>query len=246
MAYPPFYPPIWWVHRKMPVDSYGRTGRESAYRTGLFGRPRMPVDRCWADTLSAIIPSIHGLQDRHDFLCAVDLARIAEGPVVEHAVGGDALQVLALDADIAQPSRQAEPADEAVENFRGGLPRAAERGADLGLALMHNPSVERQHRRHHHAGRVAVRHARATTQHVADSMARTHARAADDADHRDPGADLAIESRPKIGWIALHRGQAAPEQAQGLQRRAVGIGVAVDRAVRLVRVIDRADAGREP
>src|SRR5688500_7382287 len=51
--------------------------------------------------------SVHRLQDRHDLLSRVDRPRIGEGPVVEHAVRGDALQVVALDADVAQPPRQA-------------------------------------------------------------------------------------------------------------------------------------------
>src|SRR5690242_4187254 len=61
-------------------------------------------------------PSVDRFQDRHDLLRRVDRARIAEGPVVEHAVGGDALQILMLDADVAQPARQAEARDEAVEH----------------------------------------------------------------------------------------------------------------------------------
>ena len=106
--------------------------------------------------------------------------------------------------------------------------------------------VERQHGRQHDAGGVAVRHPGAAAQHMADGVARPHARAADDAGHRDPGADLAVEPRRQVGRIAFHRRQPAAEQAQRLQRRAVGVGVAVDRAVGLDRMIDRADAGREP
>ncbi len=106
--------------------------------------------------------------------------------------------------------------------------------------------VECQHGREHDARGVAVRHAGTAAQHMADGVARPHARAADDAGHRDPGADLAVEPRRCIGRIAFHRRQPATEQAQRLQRGAVGIGVAVDRAVGLDRMIDGADAGREP
>ena len=50
----------------------------------------------------------------------------------------------------------------------------------------------------------------------------------------------------EIGGIAFHCGQPATEQAQRLQGGAVGVGVAVDRAKGLDRMIDGADAGREP
>jgi hypothetical protein len=100
--------------------------------------------------------SVHRLQDRHDLLRRVDCPRIGEGPVVEHAVRGDALQVVALDADVAQPLRQSEACDEAVKNLGGWLAGRAERGTDLRLTIAVDLGVERQHRRQHDAGRVAV------------------------------------------------------------------------------------------
>src|SRR5258708_23366650 len=79
--------------------------------------------------------SVHGFEDRDDLLSRVDRARVGKGPVVEHAVRGDALQVVALDADVAQPPRQAKPCDEAVEHLGRRLAGRAARGADLRLAI---------------------------------------------------------------------------------------------------------------
>src|SRR5258708_9431712 len=102
--------------------------------------------------------SVHGFENRHDFLRPVDRPRVGKGPVVEHAVRSDALQVVALDADVAQPPRQAKPCDEAVEYLGRRLAHRAECSADLRLAIGVDLGVERQHGREHDAGGAAVRH----------------------------------------------------------------------------------------
>ena len=108
---------------------HGHDGHETRWRADGCGAP--PVGH----RVAASAVSVHRLEDRHDLLRPVDRPRIGEGPVVEHAVRGDALQVVALDADVAQPPRQAEPRDEAVEHLGRRLAGRAERGADLRLAI---------------------------------------------------------------------------------------------------------------
>src|SRR5260370_12759421 len=78
--------------------------------------------------------SVHGFENRHDFLRPVDRPRVGKGPVVEHAVGGDALQVVALDADVTKPPRQAKTCAEAVAHLVYRLPGSPTPLSHLSLA----------------------------------------------------------------------------------------------------------------
>src|SRR6266446_7036724 len=79
---------------------------QSSHTFGWWSSDSPFCVRTLVDLLSA---SVNGFEDRHDLLSRVDRARVGEGPVVEHAVRGDALQVAVLDADVAQAPRQAKP-----------------------------------------------------------------------------------------------------------------------------------------
>src|SRR5258708_36322901 len=61
--------------------------------------------------------SVNRFEDGDDFLRSVDRPRGGKGPVVEHAVGGDALQGFVLDAHVAQAPRQAKVCDETGQHL---------------------------------------------------------------------------------------------------------------------------------
>src|SRR5215831_16313780 len=184
----------WATSRWLPSVLRCHHGRATVKQLSspVSGSPPSPET---VDSEASSSASVHGLEDRHDLLSRMNGPRVGKGPVVEHAVGGDPLQIVLLDADVAQPPRQAQPGDKSVEHLGSRMAGRTERGADLGLAIGIDRRVERQHGRQHDAGRVAMGYPGTAAQHMSDGVARPHTGPAHDAGHRDPGADLAVESR---------------------------------------------------
>ena len=128
----------------------------------------------------------------------LDLARVARHPGRRHRLLRDAVEMLRADFDLAQAARHAEAANEAVEHVAGVLVRMAHGGGDQRLALGIGRLVPAHHRRQHHAGGVAVRHAEFGAEHVADAVAGAHRHAGGQRPGRKPGPDLAIHPRVEV------------------------------------------------
>jgi len=88
-----------------------------------------------------------------------------------------------------------------------------------------------------------MRNSCGAAEHVPDPMAGSFADPGLRADHRHPGADLAIEPGVEVDSVGFDRRQAFAEQAQRVIGRALGNRLAVDRTDVLDRVVDGADAG---
>ena len=135
--------------------------------------------------------------------------------------------------------------DQPGDHVRRRLVGPAERLADPRLLVGVDRVIEAQHVRQHHAGGVAVRDIGGAAQHMPDPVARALADAGLRADHRHPGADLAVEPGFEVRRVGLDRRQPASEQPQRMKGRAFGDRLAVDRADVLDGVVDGADAGRQ-
>ena len=63
---------------------------------------------------------------------------------------------------------------------------------------------------------------------------------------REPGAELTFRARGHVAWIGVRGEQAGAQASQSLERQRIGERVTARREQRLDRVIDGADAGRQP
>src|SRR5467141_1498202 len=136
-----------------------------------------------------------GVEQGADHRRAVDLARIGVDPAVVHRALGDMVELLEFDPDIAQPGRQPEARDQLGHHLGCRFVGAPQRLADPRLLAGVDRVVEAQH----------VRHPGGAAQHMADPVARPLADAGLRADHRHPGADLAVEPRLEVGRVGLDR-----------------------------------------
>ena len=91
-----------------------------------------------------------------------------------------------------------------------------------------------------------MRHPRRAAEHMTDAVARPLGHPGLRPHHRHPRAKLAIEPRREVTGIRLARAQPAIQQPQRLQRGAIAHRLSIGRAQILHRMIDRADAGRQP
>ena len=185
-------------------------------------------------------------QDRHDVVRPGHRARVRPPPDVGQRIIGDERQLILGHADLAERARHAEAADQPVEQYRRRHRRIAEAGADAHLPVADDARVPRLDIGGHDARRMPVRHVARPAEHVADRVAGAHRHTGDDRNHRLPRADLAFQPRIEIAGVGLDAGQAGRQQPQRAVGDAVAIVVRLERGERLGRVIDGADAGRQP
>ena len=132
-------------------------------------------------------------------------------PAVMHRILGDQVELLRFDSDIAQSRRQAEPGDQSGDDFGCRFAGPAERLADPRLFFGVDQMIEAQHVGQHDAGGIPVRHTRCAAEHMPDPVAGAFADAGLRADHRHPGADLAVEPGVAVLGVCFYPRQAFAE-----------------------------------
>ena len=115
-------------------------------------------------------------------------------------------EVLVADAQLAQRTRQPERAHEIGHDARQRLAGAAHLRGEHRLPIAIDRLVVREHRRQHHARRVAMRDVEGGAERIADAVAGARARSAGRAEDRLPHAQLRLLPRRQRLRVLRDRG----------------------------------------